>query len=191
MCCAYKIHTKFQRLNSEGKKVKVSHFIIFCLDYIAKCWNDTILDILGKKTCISYIKFAHFFKLFYNANTRKFQMTQMAPFYGSHPFLENGAFLKHCFPSNPSQHLIGLEVSFILGVPIGKLWKEKISPRSVCSHGKLTYIHGGRRLFPVASSLDFTSTTIDSWLLQFCLNFPSPGVNNYKEGLIFSTNTYW
>lgn len=77
-------------------------------------------------------------------------------------FLENGAFLNHCFPFNSSQHLIGFELSLVLGVPTRKLWKEKISPRSVCSHGRLTYIHGGRRPYPAANSVDLTSTTTDA-----------------------------
>lgn len=76
------------------------------------------------------------------------------------PFLGDGSFLNHCFPFIPIQQLLGLELSLILGMLPRKLWKEKISPRSVCSHGMWTYVCGGKRPCPVAYSVDSMATTI-------------------------------
>ena len=74
----------FKDWNQKGKNVYISHWIILHLDCMLKCWNDTILDILDQIKCVVYIRFACFFELFYNVATRKFQITHMAHFYGSH-----------------------------------------------------------------------------------------------------------
>lgn len=89
-------------------------------------------------------------------------------------FLGDDAFPNHCFPFIPSQHPIGLELSLVLGLLIRKFWEEKISPRSVCSHGKWTYICGGKRPCPVANSVDFMATTIGVHMVFSVLSEFSP-----------------